>query len=198
MVSSAATTVSRYLASLPADRRAELARVRDVVTANLPDGYEEGIAYGMISWFVPLSRKPDTYNKQPLCLASLAAQKQHSARYLMCVYGDAALEKRLRAGFAAAGKTLDMGKSCVRFKAADDLALDAVAAAIRACDVETLIARHDAVHGSKKSARVTSSTTRGTARAKPAASRKIAAKPRPAAKARSLASSKATASRRRA
>jgi hypothetical protein len=159
MVSSAASTVSQYLAALPANRRAELSRVRDVVNANLPEGYVEGVAYGMICWHVPLSRKPDTYNKQPLCLASLAAQKNHSALYLLSVYGDAALEKKFRAGFAAAGKKLDMGKSCVRFKTADDLALDAVAGAISACDVERLIARHDEVHGSKKSARTKQAAT---------------------------------------
>ena len=66
MVSSAATTVDAYLAAQPADRRASLAAVREVVNRNLPAGFVEGMAFGMIGWAIPLARFPDTYNKQPL------------------------------------------------------------------------------------------------------------------------------------
>lgn len=143
MAQSAAPTVERYLASLPADRRGELARVLDVVRANLPAGYEEGMQSGMIGWHVPLSRYPDTYNKQPLCLAGLASQKQHMSLYLMTVYGDPALERAFRDGFAAAGKRLDMGKSCVRFRSADALALDVIGETIRKVSVEAYIAIYE-------------------------------------------------------
>jgi len=54
----AASTVAQYLAALPADRRAALGAVRKAINENLPDGYEEGIQYGMIGWYVPLSRPP--------------------------------------------------------------------------------------------------------------------------------------------
>src|SRR5437899_2007906 len=37
-----ASTVSQYLAALPADRRAALSAVRKAINENLPDGYEEG------------------------------------------------------------------------------------------------------------------------------------------------------------
>jgi len=77
MVKSAATTVRQYLAELPADRRTELSKVREVIVRNLPKGYEEGVAWGMISYTVPLERHPDTYNGQPLCYAALAAHKSH-------------------------------------------------------------------------------------------------------------------------
>jgi uncharacterized protein YdhG (YjbR/CyaY superfamily) len=145
MVQSAAATVDEYLASLPEDRRGDIARVRDVVRANLPAGYEERMLWGMISWVIPLSRYPDTYNKQPLCLAGLASQKHHMALYLMTVYGDPALERSFRAGFKAAGKQLDMGKSCVRFTAADELALDVVADTIRKVSVDDYIANYERV-----------------------------------------------------
>jgi hypothetical protein len=52
--------VDAYLNKLPADRRAALAAIRTTINANLPAGYEEGVQFGMISWFVPLSRYPDT------------------------------------------------------------------------------------------------------------------------------------------
>jgi uncharacterized protein YdhG (YjbR/CyaY superfamily) len=42
-----ASTVAQYLAALPADRRAALSAVRKVINDNLPDGYEEGMQFGM-------------------------------------------------------------------------------------------------------------------------------------------------------
>ena len=124
MVSSKAATVADYLAELPAERRAEIVKVRDAVNAALPAGYREGMGYGMIGWVVPLEAYPDTYNKQPLAYAGLAAQKNYNSLYLTCVYASKERTERLRKAAAAVGKTLDMGKSCIRFKRADELPLD--------------------------------------------------------------------------
>jgi hypothetical protein len=126
VVSSRAATVEDYLAEIPADRRAEIETVRDAINAVLPEGYREGIGYGMIGWVVPLETYPDTYNGQPLAYAGLAAQKNYNSLYLTCVYASKERTEKLRATFAAAGKKLDMGKSCIRFKKADELALDAI------------------------------------------------------------------------
>ena len=126
MVSSRATTVADYLAELPPDRRAEIERVRDLINQALPDGYREGIGYGMIGWVIPLERYPDTYNQQPLAYAGLAAQKNSNSLYLTCVYASKVQTERLKKAFAVAGKKLDMGKSCIRFKKVDDLALEAI------------------------------------------------------------------------
>jgi hypothetical protein len=52
---------------------------------------------------------------------------------------DAAALARLKAAFVKAGKKLDMGKSCIRFKRADDLPLDAIGAEIAAVPVETFV-----------------------------------------------------------
>ena len=143
MVQSAATTVEQYLAELPPERRAVVSQVRDVVLQNLPAGYAETVAWGMISYGIPLERYPDTYNKQPLCYASLAAQKNHYALYLMCVYGDDAEENKLRQAFADAGKKLDMAKSCVRFKRVEDLPLDAIGEIIAGQPPERLIEKYE-------------------------------------------------------
>ena len=126
MVSSRAATVADYLAELPADRRAEITKVRDVINGALPAGYREGMGYGMIGWVVPLEAYADTYNKQPLAYGGLAAQKNYNSLYLNCVYSSKERTEKLRAAFAAAGKKLDMGKSCIRFKRADELALNAI------------------------------------------------------------------------
>ena len=126
MVSSKATTVAQYLAELPPERRTEIERVRDAVNASLPDGYHEDIGFGMILWFVPLERYPDTYNKQPLGYAALAAQKNYNSLYLNCVYSSKESSERVQEAFAAAGIKPDMGKCCIRFKTADKLPLEAI------------------------------------------------------------------------
>src|SRR3954471_21993983 len=130
MARSTATTVAELLAELPEDRRAVISAVRDVVLKNLPEGYREQVNWGMLSYDIPLERYPDTYNGQPLCYAALAAQKNHYALYLMCVYGSAERKGWMEAEFKKAGKKLDMGKACVRFKKLDDLPLDVIGTVI--------------------------------------------------------------------
>lgn len=144
MVSSKAATVADYLAELPADRRAEIERVRNVINNALPEGYREAMSYGMIGWAIPLERYPDTYNKQPLGYAALAAQMNSNSLYLNCVYASKESRERLKAAFAAAGKKLDIGKSCIRFKKADDLALDAIAREIASTTPDEFIRIYEA------------------------------------------------------
>jgi len=124
--------VDRYLAALPEDRREALQRVRDVINANLPPGYEEKIQYGMISWCVPESVLPaaSVYNKQQLAFVSLATQKKYMSLYMMSVYGDNKERAWFEDAFKKAGLKLDMGKACVRFKSVDELPLDVVGQAV--------------------------------------------------------------------
>ena len=144
MATSTAATVEAYLAGLPEERRAVVAAVRDVVRRHLPEGYQETMNWGMISYEIPLERYPTTYNGQPLAYAALAAQKHHYALYLLGAYADPAQAARLAAAFAAAGKKLDLGKSCLRFRRLDDLPLDAIGEAIASTPPEALIARYEA------------------------------------------------------
>lgn len=148
MVMSKAKTVAAYLDELPEDRRAAIAKVRDVVRKNLPKGYKE-MMEGMIAWAVPLERYPDTYNGQPLCIAGLASQKNYNSLYLMGVYFDPKQEKLLKDAFAKAGKKLDMGKCCIRFKKVDDLPLDAIAKILASVPPEELIRLTEKVHPRK-------------------------------------------------
>jgi len=139
MVSSNAATVEEYLRSLPEDRRAVVSKLRDLILENLPEGYEEGMQYGMIGYFIPLKEYPNTYNKQALAIAALASQKNYMSLYLMGVYGDPHLEREFTQGYKASGKKLDMGKSCVRFKTLEDLPLDVIADTIAAIPPAQLI-----------------------------------------------------------
>jgi hypothetical protein len=134
---SKATTVADYLASLPDDRRKAIETVRNVILANLDKDYEEGMQYGMIGYYVPHRIFPAGYHcdpKQGLPFAGLASQKNHMAVYLMGLYcgcaegvGDTKLVQWFKEAWAKAGKKLDQGKACTRFKKLDDLALDDLA-----------------------------------------------------------------------
>jgi hypothetical protein len=153
MATSPAATVDEYLASLPEDRRAAVATVRDVVRRNLPDGFEEGMHNGMIGWYVPLERFPDTYNGQPLGLAGLASQKNYLSLYLNSVYGDPRTEAWFRERYEASGKKLNMGKSCVRFRRAEDLPLGVIGETIARVDLDTYLAHYERARGSSRKTR---------------------------------------------
>lgn len=140
-------TVAQYLAALPADRRAVIAKVRSAVKRAMPKGYQEMTGYGMIMWSVPLTVLPNTYNGYPLSYVALAAQKRHNALYLMGCYGNKALMDELKAGYKAAGLRLDMGKSCLRFTSLDTLALDVVTKAIARVPMATYVAMYKKLKG---------------------------------------------------
>lgn len=126
MASSKAATAEAYLQELPEERRAVVSAVREMVLEHLPAGYRESMNWGVITYEVPLERYPNTYNGQPLLYLGLSAQKNYYALYLTCVYQDPEQQAWLEAAFARAGKRLQMGKSCLRFKKLDDLPLDAL------------------------------------------------------------------------
>jgi hypothetical protein len=120
------SAVTTFLAGLPAERRTEVERVRDAVRRCLPTGYEETVSKNMLVYQVPLERSGDTYNGHPLWYVALASEKSYLSLHLMPVYGDRHLAEQLAEGFRAAGKKLDMGKACLHFQTADDLALDII------------------------------------------------------------------------
>jgi hypothetical protein len=164
-----AGTVDEYLAQLPEDRRAVVAAMRRMVKRHLPKGFRERTNWGHICYEVPLAKSGPTYNGQPLCYAAIAAQKNHYALYLTGVYMDPALTRRVQETFKAAGKRLDMGKSCVRFKSLDAFPLDELGPIVAAVPIEEFIARYQSIHAGTKTAR------RATAKkaAKPAAKKAV-------------------------
>ncbi|MEA3440984.1 MAG: DUF1801 domain-containing protein [Chloroflexota bacterium] len=148
MVTSKAATVEEYLDELPPERREVVSEVRQTILDNLPEGFVESMNWGMISYEIPLERYPDTYNKKPLAYAALAAQKNHYSIYLMGCYADSEQEAVLKEGFEQAGKRLDMGKSCVRFRKLEDIPMDAIARVIASTTPEQFITMYE--HARKK------------------------------------------------
>lgn len=144
MAKSSATTAEAYLAELPEERRAALSTVRELILRHLPAGYVEAIRFGMLSYEIPLERYPTTYNRQPLAYAALAAQKNYFALYLTGAYVDPEQQRWLEEQFRAAGKRMDMGKSCLHFRSPEDLPLESIGQLIASTAPERFIERYEA------------------------------------------------------
>ena len=180
-IASAPATVDEYIDTLPEDRRIAIRSVRELVNSRIPSGFEEGIVYGGISWFVPFTRLAETYNNQPLTLCTLASQKGHMALYMMSVYGDDKLKKWFEGAYKKTGKRLDMGKSCVRFKKLEDLALDVIAEAVAKVSVDDYVriyerSREHTAKGAKKTKAKAAKVARANKPAKKSAAVKKPAK----------------------
>lgn len=178
---SKATTVRQYLSELPEDRRAVIESVRAVILRNLDKDYEEGMSYGMIGYYVPHRVYPAGYHcnpKQPLPFAALASQKNYMSLYLMSAYGESDGWETFRREWAKTGKKLDMGRCCIRFRTADDLALDVIADTIRRVPAKKYIAHYEsAIRTAGKGAAAAAAGKPGRRAGKPAAKAKRAAKP---------------------
>jgi hypothetical protein len=188
---SKATTVAKYLAELPPDRRAAIGAVREVILRNLDKDYEEGMQYGMIAYYVPHRVFPAGYHcdpSKPLCYAALASQKGYMSLYLMCIYGSSEQAEWFREAWAKTGKRLDSGKSCIRFKKIEDVAMEVVGEAIRRVPARKYIEHYEKLLSGrgKGSAPAKKSAARGATRkpgAKRAAGRASGSKARGRAKA---------------
>ena len=85
------------------------------------------MGYGMLGYVVPHSIYPAGYHcnpKDPLPFMGLASQKNSINLYHMGIYAEPKLYKWFTEAHAKASpKKLDMGKSCVRYKKAEDIPL---------------------------------------------------------------------------
>ncbi len=146
-----AATVAEYLSEMSPGRREAIEKVREIILHNLPDGYEEVMNWGMITYQVPLEVYPDTYNGKPLMIAALANQKNHMAVYLTGIYLDEDRRQEFEQAYKKTGKRYDVGKSCVRFRKLDDLPLPLIGESIKAMELDEFVKRTKAVYSAPKS-----------------------------------------------
>lgn len=125
-----ATTPQEYVDSLPEDRKEAIQKLREVISANIPEGFEECINYGMIGYVVPHSIYPSGYHcdtKLPLPFMNVASQKSHIAVYHSGVYANEDLLKWFQEEYGKRVTTkLNMGKSCIRFKKPQHIPYDLI------------------------------------------------------------------------
>jgi len=117
---SSATTPNQYMDELPEDRKEAMTKLREIISKNIPAGFEEIMQYGMMGYVVPHSIYPAGYHCNPkdaLPFLGIASQKNHISFYHMGIYCDPDLLNWFVEQYPkhAKGK-LDMGKSCIRFK----------------------------------------------------------------------------------
>jgi len=120
-----------YISQVPTERQDTLKKLRKTIKANLPKGFEEGIQYGMIGYFVPHSIYPDGYHctpSEPLPFMSFASQKNSINLYHLGIYAIPELNKWFVNEYPKHCKRkLDMGKSCIRFKHIEEIPFDLIA-----------------------------------------------------------------------
>lgn len=138
-----------YIEKLHNERKDPMARLRSTILDNLPEGYTETMAYGMIGYVVPHSLYPKGYHadpQQPLPFISLASQKNHIALYHMGLYSNPELMKWFADEYPNHSPTrLDMGKSCIRFRKTDDIPFQLVAELCRKMSVQDWIQLYESL-----------------------------------------------------
>lgn len=126
-----ANSPEEYIAQIPEKRQEIMQKLRTIIKGNLPTGFEEGINYKMIGYYVPHSIYPNGYHcdtNLPLPFMNIASQKNSINLYHMGIYA----KKELLDWFVAeypkhCKRKLDMGKSCIRFKKMDDIPYNLIA-----------------------------------------------------------------------
>jgi uncharacterized protein YdhG (YjbR/CyaY superfamily) len=151
---SKAQSVDTYMSELPEERKAPMQRLREVFKANLPEGFNEEMNYGMIGYVVPHSIYPKGYHcspELPLPFVNIASQKNFIAVYHMGIYSDEKLLNWFVEEFPKHSKAkLDMGKSCIRFKKMDQIPYDLIGELLTKMTVNQWIERYDSVYAKGK------------------------------------------------
>lgn len=138
-----ANNPEEYISKIPEDRIPYFNKLRQTILDNIPKGFEEQMSYGMIGYVVPKSIYPSGYHcdtKLPLPFANIASQKNFIALYHSGVYAS----KEILDWFVGeypkyCKRKLDMGKSCIRFKKAEEIPFDLIAELMRKMTVKQWI-----------------------------------------------------------
>jgi uncharacterized protein YdhG (YjbR/CyaY superfamily) len=147
---SKASSVEDYLNEIPAATKPYFEKLRSTILKNLPRGYEEMMNYGMIGYVVPHSIYSAGYHckpELPLPFINLASQKNAVSLYHMGIYADPELLAWFTAEYPKHSKArLDMGKSCIRFKKAEDIPFELIGELVKKIPVKQWIAIYEATY----------------------------------------------------
>ncbi|MEM7672178.1 MAG: DUF1801 domain-containing protein [Verrucomicrobiota bacterium] len=147
MLSSKAASLKEYLEEMGPEKADIVSRLVEEITPSIDDSFHECINWGMITWEVPLSVYPNTYNKKPLMYCGLAALKKHYSIYMMGCYGDSEALGIVEKGFQEKGLKLDIGKCCLRFKKLENLDLDSIKESLSMYSAESWIQHYESCRG---------------------------------------------------
>jgi len=144
---SKAATPQEYFETLPDERKEAMTKLRKAILKNLPKGFKEVMAYGMVGYVVPHSLYPGGYHcnpEQPLPFINIASQKNFIALYHMGIYAD----KKLLDWFTKeypkhSTAKLDMGKSCIRFKNPEQIPYDLIGELVSKMSPQDWISKYE-------------------------------------------------------
>ena len=143
-----ATTPDDYIDQLPEDRKSPVGTLRKTILDNLPKGFEEGINYKMLGYYVPLSAYPAGYHcnpKLPVPFMNVASQKNFVALYHMGIYAKKELLDWFVAEYPKHSKyKLDMGKSCIRFKKVEAIPYELIGELVQKMTMEEWLGIYEA------------------------------------------------------
>ena len=144
---SKATTPEEYINELPEDRKKIISEIKKAIKTNLPKGFKEVMAYGMIGYVVPHSIYPNGYHcnpKLPLPYINIASQKNHISIHHMGLYSSSKLLDWFTKEWENhSTKKLDMGKGCIRFKKPEDVPIKLIVELVKKVTVEKWIEQYE-------------------------------------------------------
>ncbi len=143
-----AANPEEYLSAIPEERVPYMTKLRETISANIPEGFEECMQYNMISFAVPHSLYLDGYHCKPtdrLPFVSIASQKNFIALYHMGIYANPEIMEWFVEEYPKHCKRkLDMGKSCIRFKKMEEIPYDLIAELMQKISVKDWIKIYEA------------------------------------------------------
>ncbi|MEN8775706.1 MAG: DUF1801 domain-containing protein [Polaribacter sp.] len=138
-----ANSLEDYIHQAPKERQIVIKKLRETISQNLPKGFEEGVQYRMIAYYVPHEIYPEGYHcnpKEPLPFMSFASQKSSVNLYHMGLYAVSEIYDWFVNEYPKfSSRKLDMGKSCIRFKKVDDIPYELIAALCKKLSVKEWI-----------------------------------------------------------
>ncbi|WP_440120586.1 DUF1801 domain-containing protein [Tenacibaculum sp. Ill] len=144
-----ALSIKEYISQVPEERQEILQKLSNLIKENLPEGFEEGINYNMIGYYVPHSKYPEGYHcdpKLPLPFINLASQKNSINLYHSGIYAKKELHDWFVSEYPKYSKRkLDMGKSCIRFKKLDDIPYELITELCTKMTVDEWISIYESV-----------------------------------------------------
>lgn len=140
-------TPKEYISQIPEEKISYFKQLRQTIVNNIPKGFEEQMSYGMIGYVVPKRIYPSGYycdTNLHLPLVNIASQKNYIALYHLGFYANPELFNWFISEYKISCKLkLNMGKSCIRFKKAEEIPFDLIAELMRKMTVDKWVELYD-------------------------------------------------------
>jgi len=142
-----ASNPEEYISKIPKERIPYFKKLRQTILDTIPTGFEEQMSYGMIGFVVPKTIYTAGYHcstNLPLPFVNIASQKNFIALYHAGIYANKDLHDWFVNEYPKHCKRkLDMGKSCIRFKNADEIPFELIAELLKKISVQDWVSMYE-------------------------------------------------------